>query len=163
MIADLIFPLTLLTALGCGLIGGFFFAFSACVMKALSRLPSGQAITTMQTINVVVLNRLFFAAFFGTSAGCVFLAISSLLRWNTPDAPYRLIASALYLLGTLMVTIVFNVPRNDALAKVEPDSAESAGRWAEFLPGWTAWNHVRAAAALLSAALFTIALCYQHT
>ena len=31
--------LTLISALGCGLVGGIFFAFSAFIMNALSRLP----------------------------------------------------------------------------------------------------------------------------
>jgi len=36
---QLLFALTLFAALGCGLVGGVFFAFSTFVMKALSRLP----------------------------------------------------------------------------------------------------------------------------
>jgi uncharacterized membrane protein len=54
--------------------------------------------------------------------------------------------------------MVFNVPRNDALATVRADSAEGASLWAKYLTGWTAWNHVRMVAALLAATLFTIAL-----
>ena len=57
-----------------------------------------------------------------------------------------------------MVTIVCNVPRNDVLAVVEPASADGAGRWAGYVTGWTAWNHVRTAAALAAAALLAIAL-----
>ena len=159
MIDDLIFVLTFASALGCGLIAGVFFAFSAFVMKALARLPPAQGIAAMQAINVAVLNRWFFAAFFGTAAACVLLAVSSLLMWHAPGAIYRLIGSALYLIGTILVTIIFNVPRNDALAAVEADSADGANRWAQFVPGWTAWNHVRAAAALAAAASLTIALC----
>ena len=159
MIDDLIFVLTFVSALGCGLIAGVFFAFSAFVMKALARLPPAQGIAAMQAINVAVLNRWFFAAFFGTAAACVLLAVSSLLMWHAPGAIYRLIGSALYLIGTILVTIIFNVPRNDALAAVEADSADGANRWAQFVPGWTAWNHVRAVAALAAAASLTIALC----
>ena len=76
MIDHLLFVLTLSSALGCGLMAGFFFAFSACVMNALADLPPAQGIAAMQSINVAVLNRLFYAAFFGTAAGCVLLAIS---------------------------------------------------------------------------------------
>ena len=72
------------------------------------------------------------------------------------------IASLLYLLGTIIVTIAFNVPRNDALATLTADSPDSPKRWKQFVLGWTAWNHVRAAAALLAAALFTIALCVSR-
>jgi uncharacterized membrane protein len=70
-----------------------------------------------------------------------------------------LIGSLLYLVGTLGVTIVFNVPLNEALARVEPDSTEGVNLWASYLANWTIWNHIRTAAALAAAALFTIALC----
>jgi uncharacterized membrane protein len=32
--------------------------------------------------------------------------------------------------------------------------------WVNYLASWTAWNHVRAAAALAAAASLTIALCH---
>ena len=60
----------------------------------------------------------------------------------------------------LGVTIVFNVPLKEALAKVEPDSTSGANLWASYLANWTVWNHIRAAAALAAAASLTIALCY---
>ena len=41
---DLLIALTLVTALGCGLAAGIFFAFSTFVMKALARIPSAQGI-----------------------------------------------------------------------------------------------------------------------
>jgi uncharacterized membrane protein len=49
------------------------------------------------------------------------------------------------------------VPRNNALAVVAPASAEGARLWSTYLSSWTAWNHVRAAAALVAAAAFIIA------
>ncbi len=42
MIEGFLFVLTLVTAIACGLVAGFFFAFSAGVMKALARLPAAQ-------------------------------------------------------------------------------------------------------------------------
>jgi uncharacterized membrane protein len=156
---NLIFILTLLSALGCGLIAGVFFAFSAFVMKALAGLPPPQGIAAMQSINVAVLNRWFFAAFFGAAAACLVLAVSSMFMRHEPGANYRLIGSALYLIGTMLVTIVFNVPRNEALAAVDPASANAASLWASYVTVWTAWNHVRSVAALAAAALLTIALC----
>jgi len=92
---NLIFILPLLSALGCGLIAGVFFAFSAFVMKALAGLPPPQGIAAMQSINVAVLNRWFFAAFFGAAAACLVLAVSSMFMRHEPGANYRLIGSAL--------------------------------------------------------------------
>lgn len=150
--------LTLISALGCGLVGGIFFAFSTFVMKALDRLPPAQGIAAMQSINVTVINPLFMTAFFGTAAACVILVIFSLLGWHRPGAVFSFVGSLLYLVGTILVTIVFNVPRNEALAAVDPASAEGARLWAGYVTGWTVWNHVRTAAALAAAASLTIAL-----
>jgi uncharacterized membrane protein len=155
----LLFSLNLFSALGCGLMAGVFFAFSSFVMNALARLPPAQGIAAMQSINIAVINPVFFTPFFGTAAVCLFLAVRSLGSWNQPGAAYVLAASLLYLAGTILVTIVFNVPLNNALAEVKPESAEGARLWAAYLSRWTIWNHVRALAALAAAALFTLALC----
>lgn len=65
-----IFLLTFVSALGCGLVSGIFFAFSTFIMRALARLPPAEGIAAMQSINVAVINRWFFAAFFGTAVCC---------------------------------------------------------------------------------------------
>jgi uncharacterized membrane protein len=158
MIERLLCVLTLSSALGCGLMAGFFFAFSACVMNALAHLPAAQGIAAMQSINVVVLNRWFFAVFFGTAVACVLGAGSALLMWHESGAAYLLAGSLLYLAGTFLVTIVFNVPLNEALAAIEPHSADGIGLWTRYVSTWTAWNHVRTAAALAAAALLIVAL-----
>lgn len=155
---DALSVLTLAAALGCGLIAGVFFAFSTFVMKALARLPAAQGIAAMRSINVVVINPWFMAPFFGTGAACVALAIWALARWEAPGAEYRLAGGLLYVVGTIGVTMAFNVPRNNALTRVDPASNEGARLWAAYVTGWTAWNHVRTAAALLAAALLTITL-----
>lgn len=152
--------LTFSAALGCGLIAGVFFAFSAFVMRAFARLPPGEGMAAMQSVNVAVLNPLFLTVFLGTAAVSLLAVISSFLRWHEPGAVYLLVGGLLYLVGTFLVTIVFNVPRNEALAPVAPADPESAKLWASYLASWTAWNHVRTVAALAAAASFTIALRY---
>jgi uncharacterized membrane protein len=154
------FVFTLVAALGCGLIAGVFFAFSSFVMQALARLPPAEGIAAMQSINVAVINPVFLGAFLGTAAICVLVVISALLRWHRQGAVFLLIGGILYLVGTLLVTVVFHLPRNDALAAVTPASPEGVSLWASYLTTWTAWNHVRAGAALVAAAALTIGLCY---
>ncbi len=151
---------TLISALGSGLMAGFFFAFSVSVMTALGRLPPAQGIAAMRSINAVVINPVFLIAFFGTAVACVAVAISALSSWHRPGAAYLLAGALLYLAGSFLVTIVFNVPRNDALAAVDPSSAAGAALWASYLTAWTAWNHVRTAAARAAAAALSIALRY---
>jgi uncharacterized membrane protein len=57
------------------------------------------------------------------------------------------------------VTILFNVPRNNALAAIAPDDPQSAGAWLKYVKEWTAWNHVRTIAALAALAALIGALC----
>jgi len=158
MIDGLLFALTLLSALGCGLMAGVFFAFSAFVMTALARLPPAQGIAAMQSINVAAITPAFMGALFGTAALCVVLAVAALSMWREPGAVWLLVGGLLYLVGAVVVTILFNVPRNNALAAVAPESADGASLWGRYVAGWTAWNHVRAAASLAAAAALILAL-----
>jgi uncharacterized membrane protein len=84
--------------------------------------------------------------------------VAALLRWGEPGAVWLLVGGLLYLVGAIAVTMA-NVPRNNALAAVAPESAEGAGLWACYVEEWTAWNHVRAAASLAAAASLIVALC----
>lgn len=147
------FVLTLVAALGCALAAGVFFAFSTFVMPALGRLPASQGIAAMQSINAAAINPWFMTALFGTAAACVATIVAALANSSEPYAPYLLLAGALYLLGSIGVTIAYHVPRNEALAKVDPTGAEAVAHWARYVAGWTAWNHVRAAAALAASGL----------
>ncbi len=73
---------------------------------------------------------------------------------------YLLVGGALYLVGSLLVTVAFNVPKNEALAARAPTDSNAASLWADYLSAWTAWNHVRTVGSLAAAASLTIGLCY---
>ena len=148
----------LVSALGCGLMAGFFFAFSICVMKALGAIPPAHGISAMQSINVAVINPWFLTPYFGMAVLSVLLSIAAILRWHEPGAAYVVAGGVFYFLGTFLVTMLFNVPRNNALAAVAATSTEGAALWADYLIAWTKWNHIRTIAALAGAASFTIAL-----
>lgn len=149
---------TFAAALGAGLIGGVFFAFSSFVMGALARLPAPQGIAAMQSINVVVINPLFLGILFGTGAACLGLMATALLRWQAPGAAYLLAGGAVYFVGCILVTMLGNVPRNNALATWDPNAMEAVALWGDFVPAWTGWNHVRTMAGLIASALFILAL-----
>lgn len=158
MIDGFLFVLTLVTAVACGLVAGFFFAFSTCVMKALARLPAAQGVAAMQSINVVVINPFVMAALFGTAVACGVLVIASVVEWGEPYALYLLVGGLVYLAGAIVLTGAYHVPRNDALATLDPNRADSARHWDRYVRTWTVWNHVRTIAPLASAAILTIAL-----
>ncbi|MBD2196804.1 MULTISPECIES: anthrone oxygenase family protein [Calothrix] len=152
------FALKLVTALGCGLVAGVFFAFSTFVMSALGRLQPKEGIIAMQSVNITAINPWFMLALFGTALACLWIAIASCTNLAQPGNIYLLIGSLIYLIGTILVTIAFNVPLNDALAIANPDSTEGANLWARYLTNWTLWNHVRTISSLGAAVLLTIGL-----
>ncbi len=150
-------------ALGCGLMAGLFFAFSISVMQALSRLPPQDGIAAMQSINSAIVNPIFMAVFLGTAVACILVVVVSIMRWNEPGAVYLLIGSMIYLMGSLFVTIVCNVPMNESLAAITPTSSNAAQLWAEYLAKWTMWNHIRAISAFIATTLLIIALRIPST
>jgi uncharacterized membrane protein len=147
---------TLLTALGCGLIAGAFFAFSSFIMPALKRLPAAQGIAEMQSINILAVTPVFMAVLFGTAAACLGLVAWAVISSNGRTTALVLAGCVLYLVGSIGVTMVCNVPLNNRLATVHPQDA--ASYWNEYVTKWTAWNHVRTVAALAAAAALTITL-----
>jgi uncharacterized membrane protein len=158
MMDGFLFVLTLFAALGCAMMAGVFFAFSSFVMPALRRLPATEGIAAMQSINVLAVTPVFMTALFGTAASCLGLAAWAVVSSDGRTTALVLAGCALYLVGTVGVTMACNVPLNYGLAKLHPRGAEAAVRWDRFVTRWTAWNHVRTAAALVAAALLTVAL-----
>lgn len=141
------FDLALLV--GDGLMAGVCFIFSVAIMPALGRLAPGPAVAAMQAINRVIVNPLFLVVFLGTAG----LNLAALV-WAVGFASPGLAVSALtYLLGVMAVTVAGNIPRNNALDRLDPQAGEAPGAWARYQRAWTLLNHVRAVAATTSLAL----------
>lgn len=149
--------LFVLSIIGTGLSAGLFFAFSSFVMSALNRLPAQQAIAAMQSINLAVLNPVFGALFFGTTLLNAALAIDSLFHLGDIRSNYLFIGSALYVLGSFLITLACNVPLNNKLATLQPDK-DSGQLWASYFKAWTFWNHVRTASATISLSLLLMSI-----
>jgi uncharacterized membrane protein len=149
--------ITLVAMLGSGVVAGTFYGFSSFVMGALGKLPPPQGIAAMQSINVVVINPWFMVPFIGTAVLCLGLVVTSFVTWQRPGTGWMLAGALLYIVGTFVVTIAFNVPRNDALAAVDANSAAGAELWANYLRTWTTWNTVRTIAGLLAMVAFAMA------
>lgn len=112
----------------------------------------------MQAINIWIVNPLFLAAFLGTGIVSALLALVAMLNlsqvWSLP-----LLASGLYyVVGSPLVTMIFDLPLNNRLAAAKPETAEAASLWTNYLRVWTAWNHLRSVLSLVATALFTLAL-----
>jgi uncharacterized membrane protein len=157
MIDGYLFPLTVMAAVGSGVIGGVLYAFSVMVMRSLAQLPVQHGIAAMQAINAAALRPAFLWVFTGMAALCAAVVVGSLLDWHDAS-PYVMVGGLLYLIGSFGLTVGYHVPRNEALDRVEPSSPDAASHWSRYVRDWTAWNHVRGAAAVAAAALLTIAL-----
>ena len=147
-----------ISAIGTGLMAGVYFAFSTFIMTAFDRSGAVHGIAAMNSINSTILQSLFMPLFYGTTLTSLALAVMAISRWDGSRSMVMLAAAVVYVLGMFVCTIVFNVPLNNALAAVDPGSADVAGVWARFLKDWTFWNHVRTVASLGAAVLFTVAL-----
>lgn len=154
-----LFALTFIAALGSALIAGLFFVSSNFAMTALAKLPPANGIAAMQSINIQILNPGFFATFFGTSALSTVLAVAALLDFGSTWSLPLLAGGLCYFVGVLLVTMIFNVPLNNRLAALRPETTEAASFWTEYLRVWTTWNHARTVLSLAATALFIFALC----
>jgi uncharacterized membrane protein len=155
--------LTLTAGVGCGLVGGVFFAFSSFVMPALKRLPTVDGVAAMQSINVTAVTPPLMTALFGTA---VIALIVPLVVWRTGADSGVLalvcVAAGLYLLGSIGVTAGANVPLNNQLAGLTA-SAVSDTTWTDWVRAWTTRNHIRAVASLAAAAAYGAALLRSAT
>jgi len=150
--------LTLVAALGCGLNGGVFFAWSTFVMDGLRRAAAPAGIAVMQSINRQAPTPAFMLLWLGTGLVTVVLAVWTAVSGGDRRAVLAIAAAVVYIGGSLVTTFARNVPMNDRLDRVDADSAEGAAYWRQYVRRWTAWNHLRTAAGTLSCGLLIVAL-----
>jgi uncharacterized membrane protein len=155
--------LTCISAVGSGLVSGIMFTFSTVVMQSLDTLHTEAAVAAMNAINKIIINPLFFVAFFGTTASCIGVLVAAAVKRSHPsDEPLRWIGAAVYILGVIAVTALANVPLNDALAAVHISSTEQGALqrevWSNYYKPWIMWNHVRTISAVVATALLCVSL-----
>ena len=153
MSSSLITALLWTAALGSGLIAGIFFAFSVFIMQAFGKIDASQSIAAMNSINETILRSLFMPLFFGSSIISVILVIVAFANWGEAGAELTLIAGAVYFVGMFVCTVVFNVPLNNSLARLDSKSDDANQVWSRYLVTWTRWNHLRFVSSLVSCIL----------
>ncbi|MGY0023220.1 DUF1772 domain-containing protein [Streptomyces sp. cg35] len=160
MIEGPYFVLVALGALWCGVTAGVFVAFSTFVMRGLGALPPARGIAAMNAINTAAVNPAFMVVFLGAAVLCAVIAVVTFVLWPDEGTTELLIGCVLYLVGAFGVTVVANIPRNEALARLAGDEESESGAayWRTYLREWVMWNHVRGGASLAAAASFVLAL-----
>jgi uncharacterized membrane protein len=144
-------------ALGGALLGGVYFAFSAFIMRSL-RDAGHSGTVVMNSINRVILRSAFMPVFFGTTLASAALAVIGLMHPRDANALYLIFGGLLYVGGMFGVTMLGNVPLNEALQNITAESRTGTAIWNDYLRRWTLWNHVRTGSCIASAALLVVAL-----
>jgi uncharacterized membrane protein len=131
-----------------GAIFGFFYAWVCSTMWGLDAANPQVAIEAMQAMNASVRNAVFAPAFFGTPVALlVAAALAHAGRLKLAALAFTA-AGLVYLLGGIIVTLMVNVPMNEALAAIGvPETTAEAERiWQGYSAPWQFWNAIRAIA-----------------
>lgn len=125
------------------LIFGFFYAWTCSTMWGLDAADPRVAIAAMQAMNASVRNAVFAPAFFGTAPALLLVAL--LARENRPAALLFAAAGVVYGLLGMGLTLMVNVPMNQALAvtPIPDDLAAAQAIWTEYSGRWQVWNQAR--------------------
>lgn len=113
-------------------------------MRALSLTSSQGGVEAMQAINREVFRWVFMTFFLGLAALSPALIVYAVLMLTGPTGTLIAAAGLVYLLGCFGVTVAFNVPMNEALARMDLSQEATRTYWTgTYLPRWTFWNTVR--------------------
>lgn len=134
-----------LAILAAGLLAGLFYAFSVSVMPGLARTDDRTLVHAMQQINLAIINPWFFLSFLGTP---LLIALAWVLHLGSGHSSvlFWIALAFLAALGTLIITMVLNVPLNNALdaAGRNPDQIADLSAVRERFEGaWVRWNNIR--------------------
>ncbi|MDH3693123.1 MAG: DUF1772 domain-containing protein [Gammaproteobacteria bacterium] len=124
-------------ALSSGIMAGIYFAFSVFIIQVFGKIDTAHSIAVMNAINKTNLRSAFMPLFFGSSIVAALLIIVAFARSGEIGAGLILMAGTIYFVGMFVCTIVFNVPRNNTLATVDPSSMNAQDTWTDYLNTWT--------------------------
>ncbi|MEX2296926.1 MAG: anthrone oxygenase family protein [Dongiaceae bacterium] len=148
------------TVLLAGAMTGLYFAFTVAVMPGLNALPAETAVATMRSINRRIINPYFFVAFLGMPFAALASGVLLMLTELRTPAFVLFASGGVYLIGSLVPTMIINVPLNLTLERgfAPADANAAATLWVQYAKPWTRWNTIRAIATALSLLLATLAL-----
>ena len=157
LFAGLLIVATLLTSL----VAGFLFAFAAVIMPGLARLEDREYLRGFQVIDGVIQRGqpLFMIVWLGSAVLLVTAAVASI--WQLPRAEMVLLMAAAVanVVGVQVPTMVFNIPRNNAVQALDLDAATDESlveARAAFEPGWNRWNVIRTVVSIAVTAVLLV-------
>lgn len=148
-----------------GLSAGLFYAWEVSVIPGTKRLTDISYLEAMQHINRAILNPGFFVTFFGS---LLMLVCSLYLQYRegvSLDFWVILVALGIYLIGTIGVTALINVPLNESLDSIQLDEQSIEQLKAlrvSYEVKWNLWHSVRTWCSLISFACLIISQVFHY-
>ncbi|MEX0288766.1 MAG: DUF1772 domain-containing protein [Flavobacteriaceae bacterium] len=153
----------LVTVMLTGLSAGLFYAWSVSVIPGTQKVVDAVYLQTMQQINRAILNPAFFLVYFGA---LVFLFASSFSFYGTNRAIFWMLlaAATMYLIGTVGVTGLGNVPLNNQLEKLDLSkiNSEEMGAFRRYYESkWNRLHLIRTVFACCAFFAAATAVCFS--
>jgi len=147
----------------CALVAGLLFAFATVVMPGLRRLDDGGFIRAFQAIDRVIQNKqpLFMSVWVGSVLVLIAAAVLGMSVLSGADRLLIIVAALLYLLCVQFPTFAINVPLNNRIQKLDPDSMNETTRKRAreaFEPRWNKWNAIRTVGASVASIMLMLLL-----
>ena len=152
--------LLIVTTLLMGLTAGIFYCWSISVTKGLANLADMEYVLAFQSLNREIQNPLFFICFLGL---VIMLPVTTWANYEkTFSARFLLLvlATLLYFIGVMGITIVGNIPMNIQLDKFETGAATAAELSTvrrAFEGRWNTLNNIRTVCCVMSFLLVILA------
>lgn len=144
-----IFPIVLVSAtLLVALTAGFLFAFAVVAMPGLKKLKDGEFIRAFQEMDRIIQNNhpLFMLVWVGSVLFLIAAAIIGFTHLESLPRNFLLAATVLYIIGVQAPTVALNIPRNNAIQRVNADTANATALHQariDFEDGWNRSNQFR--------------------
>ncbi len=143
-----------------GLTAGVMFCYQIAVMPGLHELDDRDFIRAFQRLDQEIVHPLFVGvSFFG--GGALLVTATAMQEAGTSTFALLAVATAIYVVAVLVLTMAWHVPRNDALARVPVATAsddDAARARARFERPWNRLHIVRTLASIVSLTLLAVAL-----
>ncbi len=122
-------------------------------MPGIRRLDDGGFIRAFQVIDRVIQNNqpLFVLMWVGSVLSLIAATVLGLATLSGADRLLIIVAAAVYFLCVQLPTVTINIPLNNMLQKLEPDSMDETTRKRSreaFESRWNRWNIMRTACAM---------------
>lgn len=151
----------ILTTLLCSIVAGFLFAFAVVIMPGIKNLDDGAFLGAFRAMDGVIQNSqpLFMVVWVGSLVLSVLAAVLGLFYLDGAGCLLLILSSLIYICGVQLPTMVFNIPLNNMVQSLDPDSMDQKALKAargDFEPRWNRWNRIRTVLSILASSLLLV-------